>query len=728
MFSKNILLLLILTVFQLFSQKNNTIEKTDSTTFYINKSNFYNKNNNFELAIENANKAIFYSEKNKSQLQLQVSYTNISNLLIENKKYNIAIEKLLRLVSLLYLNETNPKLGNTYFNLGICYFKTNKINQADDYFNRALDVYKILNLKIAEKSVLIEKSKLYFEINDLEKAKIHLKAITILPNENYNANLKAESYFLLGKIFEKENKINQSIENFEMAKKFSQLALNFTIQKKSTLILSKIYNQNKNFELANINLNQYINIINKIELQNNQKLISNTTEKNTVLQFSKKNEILEKARINQERTNKFLKLINILSIALITILSLLSISLYKNNLIRNNSNILLKQKNTELLEAKNSIEKVSMARSEFLSTVSHELRTPLNAINGISHILLEDNPNENQIEYLKSLKFSGKYLLTFINEILEINRIESNNLEVEKVSFNIRELLLNIQNSLKEEAIINNNKLVLTIDYEVPEYIEGDLTKLSQIFINLINNAIKFTKNGTINLNVNLKSINSKNCELNFEVQDTGIGIPKDKQNVIFDSFEQGSIEINRKYGGTGLGLTIVKKLVEYLGGTIKLISEINKGSRFKFDLKFKIGSEKLLNNQFEKNGIEIILANKKILLVEDNKINQMITKKIVEKMKIDCQICETGEDAIDLIKNNNYDLVLMDVHLPGINGTIATQEIRKFNNYTPIIALTAISLYENREMLMSFGMTDVVTKPFDPDNLYLKMAEVLSV
>ena len=217
------------------------------------------------------------------------------------------------------------------------------------------------------------------------------------------------------------------------------------------------------------------------------------------------------------------------------------------------------------------------------------------------------------------------------------------------------------------------------------------------------------------------------NAALFFEITDTGIGIPKDKQKTVFESFSQGSVEINRKYGGTGLGLTIVKKLIKILGGQIKLESELGKGSKFSFELNFKVDDQLLPVVEKQKMYEDIIFKNKNILLVEDNKINQMITQKMLEYKGVICEIIDNGEDAIEFVKNNQYDLVLMDVHLPGINGTIATQKIREFNKTLPIIALTAISLDENREMLLSFGMNDVVTKPFVPEEFYTSIANNLS-
>jgi CheY-like chemotaxis protein len=332
------------------------------------------------------------------------------------------------------------------------------------------------------------------------------------------------------------------------------------------------------------------------------------------------------------------------------------------------------------------------------------------------------------MNYLTSLRFSGNYLLTFINEILEINRIESNAIETENLNFNLKLLLVNIKNSLKELALINNNAFTLEIDENIPNFIIGDPTKLSQIFLNLINNALKFTKNGEVKVILTVNEINEEFTSIHFKIVDTGIGIPKEKMESVFDSFSQGSIEINRKYGGTGLGLTIVKKLVHVLGGKINLESEVGKGSLFSFDLSFKIGSDEQIIEEKLTVQNDTILQGKKVLLIEDNKINQMITKRMLENKGMICaDVIDNGEDAIEAVKNNVYDLVLMDVHLPGINGTIATQTIRTFDKKIKIIALTAISLNENREMLLSYGMDDVITKPFDPADFYRIIANNLA-
>ena len=431
-------------------------------------------------------------------------------------------------------------------------------------------------------------------------------------------------------------------------------------------------------------------------------------------------EKLEKEKSDQLKSIRFSRLISIMSIVLIAILSLLSFSLYKNNKIRTFTYKLLQAKNKELTEQKEKAEFASKARSEFLSTVSHELRTPLNAINGITYLLLQEKPKVSQLNYLKSLEFSGNYLLSFINDILEINRLESNNVYVEKIKFNLVELVNNINQSFSGFISKNNINFKLNLEIDGNENLIGDPTKLSQILINLINNSIKFTKNGDVTLKI--KTVKEKNNKitLKFIVQDNGIGIPEDKIDNIFDSFSQGSVEINRTYGGTGLGLSIVKKVIELMGSKIHLESKVNEGTTFYFNLDFDKSDLKTISS-IETNQVisHDNLKGKTVLLVEDNKINQMITKKMVENKGMICTIIDNGEDSIVAMQNNKFDMVLMDVHLPGINGTEATAEIRKFDPKTPIIALTAISLNENREMLLSFGMNDVVTKPFVPEHFY---------
>lgn len=701
-----------------FAQNNKSAKNMDSTYIYTEKAIFYKNNKTFDKSLELVNKAIKFSKKSNSTIATAESYLTLSLILIDLKKYDKAIENLIRTASILNTMDPNSKLASTYNSLGICYMHKLNFSRAESYFEKSIAIYESINLKNAKNMIMLQKGLLYMEKNEITTAQNLFNTLSLLEENNETRNIQIEALYQLGEITKSNKVYNLSLNYLNRAYQLAEKIKSVELRVKISKTLSEVYEAQQK-TLMSLKFLKTHNFLKDSLFKSNK--FYNTISLNDKIranEMMRTFEKLEKERKQQEKSNKFSKLINILSIALITILSLLSLSLYKNNLIRNKSNQLLLDKNNELEIANSKIEKASKARAEFLSTVSHELRTPLNAINGISHILLDDKPKPSQIEYLKSLKFSGNYLLTYINEILEINRIESDNIEVENISFNFLTLLENIYNSLKEQASSNNNDLNLVTDKNIPAFLIGDPTKLSQILINLINNSLKFTDNGVITIETKIVNLNTQNCIIQFNVHDTGIGIPDENKESIFESFSQGSVEINRKYGGTGLGLTIVKRLVTILGGNISLESQVGKGSTFTFVLDFKIGAEVVLAQTHVLTN-EKVFINKKILLVEDNKINQMVTKKILEKKRIICEICETGEEAIEKVKTNNYDLVLMDVHLPGINGTIATAEIRKFNSEIIIIALTAISLNENREMLLSFGMTDVITKPFNPDHFY---------
>ncbi|WP_339836368.1 ATP-binding protein [uncultured Flavobacterium sp.] len=450
------------------------------------------------------------------------------------------------------------------------------------------------------------------------------------------------------------------------------------------------------------------------------------TKTTNKINISSENNLPKKNISENDKTEHFNKLVNLLSISLVAILSLLSLSLYKNNTIEFKSHNLLKEKNKELEREKEKSEKAIKAKSDFLATISHELRTPLNAINIISEILINEEPKESQMENLISLKISTGHLMNLINDVLQINKIESPNLITEEIEFNLRKKIINIDKSLYEIAKLNNVTCKIIIDDKIPRKVIGDPTKLTQILINLISNAIKFSSNGTVTTNLKISKITDQEVTIKFEIIDNGMGISKDKQELIFENFTQGSTEINRKFGGTGLGLTIVKKLLEHLGSSINLNSEENIGSNFNFELAFKIAKD-----EFEPI-YEIdysILENKNFLLVEDNNITQIVTRKLIEKHNAYCTVASNGKEALKLSNQNNYDIIIMDINLPDINGDKISEKIREFNTTTPIIAFTAISI-EGEECfknLKSKGMNDYISKPTDIKLFYKTIIKQLT-
>ncbi|PWB23828.1 ATP-binding protein [Flavobacterium sp. HTF] len=716
-------LLILISIFNsfLYSQAS---QSTDSIFYYNKLANQNLKNKNYGNAIFFTQKSIDFSTVNHEAEQLANQTFKLGKIYYKQRNYEYALKNFHKSVSLFDKIKPTPTKALALHYIGI--INTSKGNQkaAEVYYKKSNNLLKQLNIIDSSEILSYQKGMAFKAGKNFPQAIKTFQKIVRKPDDLSVLKTKTNAYYQLGLIETQLKQNDSAIIYFDNALESNSKINDLAQKSKIILAISQYYKKNRNFDLAYSYLDEHYQIENYILKIKNAKLDLNEFEKfkrNQSLNNTLKKESEEKIQL---KTYRYSKLVSILAIALISILSLLSLALYKNNIIRNQNNLLLREKNKELILAKNKAEKASKARSEFLSTVSHELRTPLNAINGITHLLLEDSPKKTQLKYLESLKFSGNYLTTFINEILEINKIDSTKVEVENICFDLKKLLFNIQSSLKELATANKNYFNLEIDEGIPDNLIGDPTKLSQIILNLINNALKFTQNGHVNVIAKLYAIDEDTANVYFEIVDTGIGIPEDKLQTVFESFSQGSIEVNRKYGGTGLGLTIVKKLIELLGGEIKLKSEVGKGSTFTFRLNFHISKEPLENIEELKTHNYKHLKHKSILLIEDNKINQMITRKMLENKAIKCEILENGEDAIELLKVKKFDMILMDVHLPGINGTTATKQIREFDKTTPIIALTAISLDENRDMLLSFGMNDVITKPFVPDEFYSTIAQ----
>jgi signal transduction histidine kinase/CheY-like chemotaxis protein len=491
-----------------------------------------------------------------------------------------------------------------------------------------------------------------------------------------------------------------------------------------------------NFDLALGKIkkaNQLVGAINDLSLKGEvsyTSTISKSIKSDTIVgALEETNEKIGDDLLEKEKSESFNKVTNGLSIAIIAILSLLTLSLYKNNNLRAKANRLLQDKNTALQLAKEKAEKASLAKAQFLSTVTHELRTPLYAVTGLTHLLMEENPKEHQKEHLNSLKFSGEYLLALINNILDLNKLEANKVEVEKTSFHLKKRINDVLVALRKSANDKQNTLRVEYDDTIPESLSSDPLKLSQVLINLIGNSIKFTQNGEVVVRVRKIDQHNSSIKLNFEIQDNGVGISTEKQKTIFETFSQGSLQINRKFGGTGLGLSIVKNLLELMNSKIHLESKLGEGSKFWFDLDIDVSQELATNTKNKKKKIDHeYLVAKKILVVEDNKINQMITKKILEKNKINCQVADNGTDAIQLVKDTVFDLVLMDIHMPGISGIEATQKIRDFNKDIPIIALTAVTIDENLDEFYRVGFNEIIPKPFKPEDFFEKIFNTLKL
>lgn len=384
----------------------------------------------------------------------------------------------------------------------------------------------------------------------------------------------------------------------------------------------------------------------------------------------------------------------------------------------------LKENLAELESARAELEISTKAKSEFLATVSHEIRTPMNAIMGMTHLLQKDKPRKDQLDALNILDFSGKTLLSLIDDVLDFSKIEAGRLEFEHIEFELDKLIRTITESFR--LLAKNKKINLKsyLEDDLQSILVGDPARLTQILNNLLSNALKFTEEGEIELSIKVVSELEDRVELEFSVIDTGIGIPGDRLESIFDSFTQGSGSTKRLYGGTGLGLTISKQLADLQGGKLWVDSEEGKGSTFYLQMSFKKGDGKSILNKGEvlNNKDDISIKGKNILLAEDNLINQKVMRRFLERWEVEMKIVENGAEAVKEVENNVYDLILMDLQMPEMDGYEATAAIRSLTDPNkrniPIIALTAAALIEVKEKVYSCGMDDFITKPFNPNEL----------
>ncbi len=368
-------------------------------------------------------------------------------------------------------------------------------------------------------------------------------------------------------------------------------------------------------------------------------------------------------------------------------------------------------------------ELASKAKSDFLSTISHEIRTPLNGVVGLSHLLLQEHPREDQRENLVSLRFSAEHLTSLINDILDYNKLESGAVELEEMDVNLPELGHRIHHSYLGKAEEKQLNLTYYCDPKVAKSLILDATRMSQVMNNLLDNAIKFTKQGNVHLALKLVSETEKNQTVLFEVIDSGIGIPMGKQSAIFERFTQASSSTTREFGGSGLGLSIIKKLLEIQGTEIQVKSEVGKGATFFFEITFNKGEEMAVQIAAQdEEDIKGLLRGRYILLVEDNKMNVMVATKFLTRWGVRWEVAENGQIGLDKVRQNRYDLVLMDLQMPVMDGYDASKAIRQTDKETPIVALTASALINVQENVIEAGMNDYITKPFDPKELKRKI------
>jgi len=676
-------------------------------------------NAQYDKALESSKQALINSFGINDDSYTAQSYNTLGVIYNECSDSKKAIEFYFKALS--YAKKTNKvKLLNwIYGNIGnVYYYNLNDVPKGLNYYKKALyyaekikDSTDIINTKINIVSA-------YYAINKYDEGNLYLKDIQEHVQKYGNKENKMMLASLLGTYATSHNKKAEAEQYFAKAqkiameirydsylisiydnlvhhyKRYQELEKAKKYNEKSDSLSKVVYSEDKLNKLQKaalqIELDEYKNQLERIELVNEK----------------------------HQQSKKDSNLIVLLFIVILIILLLLLLTLYKNVKIREQANHELELVNEALIEAKEKAEEASQLKSQFVSTITHELRTPLYGVIGITNIILDEHKELFNSPHLKSLKFSAKYLLSLVNDILQINKIEEKRIVLESLIFNLTDEITLIKNSVEYIADKNNDVLTVEIDTAIPEFLIGDKLRLSQIIMNLVSNALKFTKNGEVAIFADLKYVEDKTYFIEFKVKDTGIGIAKEDQEKIFEKF----VQIERKeedYQGTGLGLSIVSSLIKLFNSEIDIVSEENVGTTFSFTIGFEFDDDKskeIINN------IEVDLSTSQlynILVVEDNKINQVVTKKMIEVSNMSCTIVDDGFAALVALERESFDLVLMDINMPLINGFDTSRKIREKGITIPIIALTAFDKQEVAEQAISAGMNDVLMKPFEPSMLF---------
>lgn len=655
-------------------------------------------------------------EKSDSQIRL---YLLKSNLLIKNKKI-IDADQTLNSAKILIQNSSNQELrALQLFLRAQLNLETKNLYETVNGFRNVIPLLQKQQLHFYESQATLGLAKAYFEKQELDEANAATnEALRISKNYGF-ITTEQETYSLKSSIARAQGDYQKGLEYMD----------------------------------------RYIELKESIDKNGdsgNALAIRNKENENLKVELAKKQKDLDRHDYT-----------NILFFVLLTLLSLLTMSLFKNNKFRLRANKTLVVKNKSLIEERDRAQDAAKIKADFLSTITHELRTPMYAVTGLTHLLLENTPRSDQKEHLETLQSSGEYLLSLIDNILNFNKLEANKVELESIPFSLKKRIQDLTTSLESQSRDRNNQLQLEFDDAIPSRINGDPVKITQILINLIGNAIKFTQNGNIWIRANrVKQVDDR-CLIRFEVEDNGKGISEEKQVAIFENFAQEESSTTREYGGTGLGLAIVKNLVELMQSDIKLDSKLGRGSIFSFDIWFDLPDSNKFYDDYQPvksiskpkytsdkevvfpsepseivapvktTSINEVLSEKplapgehlekRILVVEDNKINQMITRKILEGKNFNCDVANHGAEALQKVQETEYDLILMDIHMPVMDGKKATTEIRKLNREIPIIALTAVTLNDSEKELYQIGFDDIIPKPFKMDEFFEKIQKAFT-
>lgn len=736
-----ILMLLIFKVSPCYGQENENVENYDqfhSTGYTFNEKELdsvtlvmmeYFNNGVYEKILENTPRLIINAKQIDAyslELRLRNMLGNSFVRLDDLERADIFFSQALELAK-----EKKDTLGilNMYVNLGNTYFDDDQ-NLSAEYFIKALDYDDDSDLGMQIRFIVKHNlAELYTNMKQPAMARTYLDAIEpLLWREEMDTrrntfqgtlnNIKAGIYLL-------ENNPEESVKRSLESLKYQEF-VDDNYKFKNYKNLMTAYEQLGDYKKLNDvhkvydSLKDLRNEKEKVKRQQIARVESNLNKVVRDLRASQ----LENDLVTQKASVG--KMFLIFFIVVAALLLLVAILLLKA---KNKRDRLLKgliTKNKQYLEAKEVSEKLAKSNTRFLSTISHELRTPLYGIVGLSTSFLNDPRLSEFKKEFKSLKFSADYLLALVNDVLHINKFSSQKgHELKEVHFELSLLLKNILQTFTFLNEKHNNVVTKSLDPEIPCILYGDQIKLSQVLMNLMSNASKFTEDGHISLTVTKHSQSGNDLQLLFEIKDSGRGIHPDHQKGVFEEFTQVKDSYDGEIGGTGLGLPIVNKILSILGSTLNMSSVYNEGTTFSFLLNLSVGEMAGVKKDVRSTDINS-LKDKKVLIVDDSKINQLVTQKVLEQHGMTHKTACNGLRALEIVEKETFDFILMDINMPVMNGIEATQKIREFDVETPIIALTATNFMNPDKEVYCYGVNSIIVKPYDTEHLLQALLQEL--
>ena len=634
-----------------------------------NFGNIYRDMGDLANAVTHFEKALVINEELGDEYSQSVILTSISNLLYDLNDYDSALEYAMKCLPIFERAENRTSLINIYNTLGNIYFKKEQFADALHYFHENISKSEpeTAAYVMAESGL----GKVYYKMQDFGNSSKYLTNALRESQLLGNAEVQIICHFYLGRLYMDDANYRQAKQSLDAAYALADEYLRRHDLMSIHEVLSALYDKMGDIPKAFHHLKSFEQL---------------------------KEEIFKQKIINELRN------------------------------LQVRQQIELAQKEKEVAE------RTAFLKHQFMANMSHEIRTPMNAIVGMTRLLLSREPKSDQLRYLNAIQMSADNLLVIINDILDLSKIEAGKIVIEHTDFSIREVVQSLRDMLMLKVEEKQVELRIAVDDSIPRRLNGDPTRLNQVLINLAGNAVKFTEKGYVEVTVSLQKIQDNKLWLRFDVTDTGIGIAPEYVDSIFDSFTQAGADTTRKFGGTGLGLTISRQLVSLMGGEISVQSELKKGTTFTTIVPFEEALVQEVTKRETVLGDSAMhrLNNMKVLLVEDNEFNRMVAEDTLQEVVpgVKLKIAVNGEEAVERLKEEVYDIVLMDIQMPVMDGVTATKMIRaelpEPARSVKIIAMTANVLQEDVQLYFDAGMNAYISKPFNADELIMKMDEVM--